>query len=124
MAIWTNAPKNSAETYEVLTKCAAYMYTITYEDLADGGASIRRDKKRPSAVSMNRPLGFIRDKICRPKGLPWLNALAVNKQTHLPGESFIPAGARGRKRNPTDEFLWWRGMVLQVYAYPWELLTL
>lgn len=124
MSIWTNAPKSSSETYEVLTECAAYMYTITYEDLADRVASVRRDKKRPSAVSLRLPLGFIRDHICRPKGLPWLNALAVNKQTLLPGESFIPAGARGRKSNPKDEFLWWRGMVLQVYAYPWDQLEL
>lgn len=124
MSIWIDAPKNSAETYKVLTECAAYMYTITYEDLANRVARVRRDKKRPSAVSLSRPLGFIRDHICRPQGLPWLNALAVNKQTFLPGESFIPSGARGRKKSPEDEFLWWRGMVLQVYAYPWDQLKL
>lgn len=122
MRIWDDAPKNSKEAFEALKRCAAYMYTITYEDLAKEIGRLRGDSG-PAPVSLNLPLGFIRDQVCRPRGLPWLNALAVSKATMTPGESFIPPGA-GTTKNTTDEFLWWRGMVLQVYAYPWDTLDL
>jgi hypothetical protein len=123
MSIWDEAPKNSKESYGILKRCAAYMYTISYEDLAKEIGELRGDKG-PAPVSLNQPLGFIRDKVCRPRGLPWLNALAVGKTSMIPGESFIPPGAVGTTTNPMDEFLWWRGMVLQVYAYPWDTLDL
>jgi len=116
MSIWTNSPKGSKEAFEVLKRCAKFMYTITYEDLG-------KEIGLP-AIGTNKPLGFIRDHVCRPQGLPWLNALAVGKGTWVPGESFIPEGAGGETKDPANEFLWWRGMVLQVYAYPWNTLNL
>ncbi len=35
-------------------------------------------------------LGYIRDEICRRRGLPLLNVIVVNKITRLPGQSFLP----------------------------------
>lgn len=124
MPMWENAPANSEAAFEVLKECAKYMRTISYEDL---GSEIGRKHgdAGPAPVSLRFPLGFIRDEICRRKGLPWLNALAVGKSSSVPGESFIPPGAGGPEVNdPAAELLWWRGMVLQVYAYPWETLAL
>jgi len=37
-------------------------------------------------------LGYIRDEICRKKGLPLINAIVVNGISRLPGESFLPEG--------------------------------
>lgn len=35
-------------------------------------------------------LAYIRDEICRRRGLPLLNVIVVNKSTRLPGKSFLP----------------------------------
>ena len=70
-------------------------------------------------VSLSRPLGFIRDKICRTQGLPWLNALAVNSGTWLPGDSFLPEDVAFGD----DERVLWQGAVLAVFAYPWHLVV-
>lgn len=43
-------------------------------------------------TSIGHPLGYIRDVICIPKGLPRINAIAVNATTGLPGDSFLPEG--------------------------------
>jgi len=37
-------------------------------------------------------LGYIRDDVCAPAGLPLLNALAVRRDTGLPGDRFLPGG--------------------------------
>jgi len=69
--------KNTIEAFEVLVEVSKYMQTITYEDLA-----IEVGKKTgtvPAAVSLAKPLGEIRDDLCRQTHIPWLNALAVNK---------------------------------------------
>jgi hypothetical protein len=115
MSIWNDSPKGSKEAFAVLVRCAKFMTTITYEDL---GGEIGLP-----AIGTNKPLGFIRDKVCRPRGLPWLNALAVGKGSWVPGESFIPVGMT-LTTDPEAELLWWRGMVLQVHAYPWSSLDL
>src|SRR5438105_4451098 len=112
MSIWDGSPQGSKEAFEELKHCAAYMYTITYEELGN--------KIGLPPIGTNRPLGFIRDSVCRPRGIPWLNALAVNKKNLVPGDSFIPDGAKTEIRDPVNEFLWWRGMVIQVYAFPWD----
>ena len=39
-----------------------------------------------------RALGLIRDEWCSPKGLPLINVSVVNKDTLLPGESFLAEG--------------------------------
>jgi len=59
------------------------------ESYGEIAAAIGEEEDREIApLSLNYPLGFIRDQICRTRGLPWLHALAVNAETWLPGESF------------------------------------
>src|SRR5215207_4391361 len=88
MSIWDNAPKNSRAVFEHLKLLAAQMRVESYGEIA---AAIGTAETRVIApVSLSHPLGFIRDKICRPRGLPWLNSLAVNGSTWLPGDSFLP----------------------------------
>jgi hypothetical protein len=115
MSIWNDAPKGSKEAFAVLSRCAKFMTTISYEDLGE--------KIGLPAIGTNKPLGFIRDKVCRDQGLPWLNALAVGKDSWIPGESFIPEGMK-LADDPNAQLIWWRGMVLQVHAYPWSTLDL
>src|SRR5687768_7155451 len=98
----------SKEVFEFLKKCAAQMRTVSYGEIAES--------VRLAPTGIGYQLGYIRDNICRERGLPWLNAIGVNKTTWRPGDSFLPDGfARGR-----DEERMWRGMVLQVFAYDWD----
>ncbi len=118
MSIWHDAPLHSQETFEVLKHHAILLRTLSYEDLA---AAIREKNGTagPVAVNMSRCLGFIRDRICRPRGLPWITTLAVNKNDGHPGAAYLPKDFA----ISNDEMkIWWRGMVLQVFAYPWELV--
>lgn len=117
-SIWTDAPKNTKAVYEHLTLLAKRMRVETYGEIA---AAIGEDEDREIApVSLSRPLGFIRDSICRERGLPWLNALAVGSKSWLPGDSFLPAGVAFGE----DQRVLWRGAVLTVFAYPWDTLKL
>jgi len=109
--------KNTIEVFDVLVEVSKYMQTITYEELSSEVG--KKTGTVPAPVSLNKPLGEIRDELCRKRNIPWLNALAVNKGTKIPGESFLPPGST---LNQDEEVLWWRGMVLQVHAYPWETL--
>ena len=107
-------PAKTKEVFEYLKKCAGDMRTVTYGEIAEQP----QVKLAPQGVAV--PLGYIRDHVCRERGLPWLNAIAVNAQTRRPGDSFLPAGvAVGR-----DEERMWRGMVLQVFVYDWDSVTL
>jgi len=118
MSIWDGAPKNSQQVFEHLKGLARRMRTESYGEIAQA-IGLKEDREI-AAISLNRPLGFIRDQICRDRGLPWLNALAVNKDTWLPGESFLPEGvAFGR-----DDQVLWRGAVLSVFAYPWDTIDI
>ena len=114
MSIWNEAPKNSRAVFKYLKILAKKMRVESYGEIA---AAIGEEEGREIApVSLNYPLGFIRDQICRPRGLPWLNALAVNANSWLPGESFLPPGVAFGE----DELILWRGAVLAVFGYPWE----
>jgi len=114
MSIWDGAPKNSRAVFEHLKVLAKRMRVESYGEIAEAiGESENRDI---APVSLNYPLGFIRDKICGPRGLPWLNALAVNASTWLPGDSFLPAGVAFGD----DEVVHWRGAVLAVFGFDWE----
>jgi hypothetical protein len=105
-------PAKTKEVFEYLKKCASEMRTATYGEI--GKAT------DVTAIGIGSQLGYIRDHVCREKGLPWLNAIAVNAETRRPGESFLPAGvAVGR-----DEERLWRGMVLQVFVFDWDQVTL
>ena len=114
MSLWDDAPKNSRELFDYLVVLAGKMRTESYGEIAEGLGS--RVGRRIAPLSLRRPLGFIRDKICREKGIPWLNALAVNGKTWLPGASFLPSGVAFGK----DEEILWRGVVMAVFGYPWE----
>jgi len=107
-------PAKTKEVFEYLKKCASEMRTVTYGEIAEQP----QIKLAPQGVGV--PLGYIRDHVCRERGLPWLNAIAVNATTRRPGDSFLPAGvAAGR-----DEERMWRGMVLQVFVYDWDAVTI
>jgi|ADurb_Met_02_Slu_FD_contig_41_926536_length_679_multi_1_in_0_out_0_2 hypothetical protein len=107
----TKIPAKTKEVFEYLKACAAQMRTVNYGEIAESVGL--------PAIGLAYPLGYIRDHICRERGLPWLNALAVNKDTWRPGDNFLPTGvARGR-----DEERFWRGMVVQVFIYDWEVVT-
>jgi hypothetical protein len=117
MSIWDDAPKNSRAVFEHLKSLAKRMRVETYGEIADAiGAN---ESRTIAAVSLNKPLGFIRDKICRRRGLPWLNALAVSGKTWSPGDSFLPEGVAFGE----DEHVLWRGAVLAVFGYPWESVS-
>lgn len=118
MSTWDGAPKNSRAVFEHLKVLAERMRVETYGEIAEAIGD--REKRKIAAVSLSCPLGFIRDRICRPNGLPWINALAVSKDTYLPGESFLPEGVAFGQ----DERVLWRGAVLAVFAYPWEKVML
>jgi len=60
--------------------------TISYKELANHIGKHHR--------VIPHVLGYIRDEICIARRLPLLNAIVVNKQTKLPGESFLPEGTK------------------------------
>jgi hypothetical protein len=67
------------------------------------------------------PLGYIRDEICKPRGLPLLSVLVVNKSKGVPGDSFLPEG-RGNltEQEFREAFYKYRD---QVFAYQgWDAL--
>ena len=114
MSIWDEAPKNSRAVFEHLKILAKRMRVESYGEIAE--AIGKQEDREIAPVSLNYPLGFIRDKICRPRGLPWLNALAVNANTWVPGDSFLPQGVAFGG----EELILWRGAVLAVFGYPWD----
>jgi hypothetical protein len=118
MSIWTNAPKNTKAVFEHLKSLARLMRTSPYGEIA-AAIGLREDREI-APISLRFPLGFIRDDICRARGLPWLNSLAVNASTGLPGDDFLPDGVAFGD----DQRVLWRGAVLAVYCYPWELVTI
>lgn len=116
MSQWNSAPKNTRAVFDHLKMLSARMRVESYGEIADAiGKAEGRDI---APISLSRPLGFIRDQICRPRSLPWLNALAVNAGTWLPGDSFLPEGVAFGD----DDRVLWRGAVLAVFAYPWHLV--
>ena len=101
-------PVKSAEILAILKRCAHEMRTITYGEL---GPKVGLPPR-----FLGPQLGYIRDHVCRAHGRPWLAAIAVNTGTMRPGDGFVP---EGMNLNADDDH-WWRGMVLQVYAYDWS----
>jgi alkylated DNA nucleotide flippase Atl1 len=106
-------PAKTREVFEYLKECAEQMRTITYGEIANEVGLAK--------PGVGRPLGYIRDEICRRRGLPWLNAIAVNLRTSRPGDGFIPEDIT---LHSDDEEILWRGIVLQVFAYDWLPLCL
>ncbi len=70
---------------------------------------------------LNNVLGFIRDEICIPNKLPFINAIVINADTRLPGDSWLPEGTSHLSADEyKHEFEKFRD---EVFAYPdWEVL--
>jgi len=96
-----------------LVRCAQLRETITYGDLARRIGLHHRQ--------MRHIAGYVRDKICRPRKLPLLNALIVNAQTRMPGESYLPGeGKSGHDLKDRNNFEKFRD---DVFAYAeWDRL--
>ena len=108
-------PAQTEEVFEYLKKAAREMRTVTCGEIAaDTGLA---------APGTGYPLGYIRDEVCRARGLPWLSAIAVSATTRLPGGAFLPEGAGVSADLDSEDFkIWWRGMVLQVFATDWLVI--
>ncbi len=118
---WAGAPMHTKAVFEQLMACALYMSTIFYEDLASiVGTNAGVPNLAPAYLAW--PLGFIRDRICIPRGLPRLNMLVVSKSTWLPGECAIPRAERTRAK--IDDVDYFRAEVARVYAIDWERIVL
>jgi len=102
------APAKTREVFDYLKKCADDMRTVTYGEVAEQTAL--------AAPGLTHQLAYIRDQICRPRGIPWLSAIVVNTQTRRPGHAFLP----GDISFGDDGDRLWRGMVLHVFAFDWE----
>ena len=100
-------PAKATDVFEYLKQCADDMRTVEYAEIAR--------ETGLATLGIGRPLGYIRDEICIPRGLPWLNMIAVNKASGRPGDSFLPDEI---DLGASKELLW-RGMVLQVFSYDW-----
>lgn len=114
---WDKVPAKTADVLQVLKTAAREMRTVTYAELAQ-----RTGLAQPG---VGQPLGYIRDEVCRARDLPWLTALAVKKQTRLPGGSFFPDDAGMSADLESDDFRnWWQAMVMRVYAWDWSSVEL
>ena len=107
-----NAPMHTREVFEFLKRCAGQMRTVHYDEISKnaGGFAPR---------GIGKILGYIRDDICRPRGLPWLSVIAVGKNSWIPGDDYFGMPVLEGVDRPTQERIW-RGMVLQVFAYDWS----
>ena len=117
---WSRVPAKTQEVFDYLKTCAREMKTcaremrtVTYGEIADA--------VRLAPTGIGWQLGYIRDVACRAQGLPWLNVIAVNQTSRRPGGSFLPEEVAMEE---SDEETFWRGMVLQVFAFDWSDVSL
>lgn len=69
-----------------------------------------------------RVLGYIRDEITIPRDLPYLNAIVVNRDTGIPGESWLPEGTSHLSHDEyVREFRNYRDKVF-AYGIGWDRL--
>ena len=110
---WETKPARTDEVFRHLASVARDMRLVTYGELAN--------EVGLAAVGIGQPLGWIRDEVCRARGLPWLTAIAV-AQNGLPSGAFFPddSGISLDPENRDDFRVWWRAMVLQVFATDWS----
>ncbi len=106
-------PAKTLDVFEYLKQCAGERRTATYLEIADEVGLM--------PMGLGRQLNYIRDEICRPKGLPWLSALAVNEKTRMPGAGWLPDETITSSDNLP---LFWGGIVLQVFATNWSNVNL
>lgn len=67
-----------------LVGCAQQRRTPTYKELAECAGC--HPRVTPHI------LGYIRDEICTPRHLPYLNAIVISQSTRLPGNAWLPEG--------------------------------
>ena len=106
-------PAKTPEVFEILKRHARELRTVTYGEIAEEAGLM------PPGVG--RPLDYIRDYVCRPKGLPLIDAIAVRRDARMPGDGFL-AGVG--EISGTDFPRFWRGMALQVFAIDWSSIEL
>jgi hypothetical protein len=96
-----------------LVYCAQTRRITTYGELG------KLTGDHPRTFSL--PLGYIRDRILAPRGLPQLTALVVLASSRLPGDSFLPDG---RERLSDEEYrLAYEQFRDEVFAYRgWDAL--
>ena len=109
-----NVPARTEEVFEYLKQCASRMRTATDGEVAAAVGS-------PFPPSVITPLNYIRDKVCIPRGLPGLSALAVNGETRMPSAGFLPDKM---VISDADFPIWWRGMALLIFATDWTTINL
>ena len=106
-------PDKTLEIFNYLKKRAYEMRTVSY------GRVAKEADIFPLAVGNH--LDTIREEICIPLGLPFISAIVVNAATRRPGQGFLPDGMDVSEH----EFdLFWRGMVLQVFATDWSAVQI
>ena len=101
-------PAGTDAVFSALVEAARDMRTVTYTELGAAAGL--------PAVAMGARVGYIRDAVCRPRGLPWLSVIAVTKGT-AGRRGFLPDGVN---LEGTDIEVWWRAMVLHVFATDWR----
>lgn len=67
-------------------------------------------------------LGFIRDEICLPRGLPLLNVIVVNTDSKIPGDSFTPNGVKNLDKNEKVNIFENKRDEVFKYGNKWNLL--
>ena len=108
-----NPPANTQAVFDHLRQCAKEMRTVNM-----GAVATAVGVAFPPAIIPC--LNYIRDK-CRERALPWLPAIVVNAETWRPAAGFLPQDV---VIGDGDFPIWWRGMVLQVFATNWDAIKL
>lgn len=90
---------------------------MTYSDLA-AGAKIHLMNVAPRLHEIHTRL---REK--RP-GLPWLCAIVVKKDTHLPADGLFKDEAFTLDLGEPSQKVWWKAMVVAVFATDWSGIEL
>ena len=103
-------PDKTPAVFNYLKKCAAEERTATYLEIA-------KKVGLPKPTDVPNRLNHIRDKVCRPRGLPWITVLAVSAQTGLPGRGWFPHGDCTPDKSV---LLFLSNMVRRVLAEDWS----
>ncbi len=105
----TTQPPKTREVFEVLRQCALDVRKITYTELGkEVGVPAQGPWPQLTAVHT----------LCVERGLPWLTALVVRKDTGKPGSDWTGTWTNGE---PLEWELIWRMSIGQVFAFPaWD----
>lgn len=96
-----------------LIHCAQQRRTLTHKELSEHAGCHHR-------VAAHI-LGYIRDDICAPRKLPYINAIVIRQDTGLPGDAWLPEGTDHLSdREYREQFEQFRD---RVFAFPgWDTL--